>query len=90
MLGSESSQGHRQVKSQPYLAAAVVLEMVELSIRFFAPLAAENFQVFQGGWIDGAEAIRALDLASGFHETLTWDHRFRQVIPKTLEGSRLD
>ena len=61
VLGDEAGQGHGQVETQPHVASAVVLELIELAVGLFAPLAGQDLQVLQGRRVDGAEAVGPVD-----------------------------
>ena len=90
VLGGEARQRHRQVEPHAHLTAAVVLEAVELLVGFLAPFAGEDFQIFQGRRVDGAEAVRAIDPSGRVDQPLARDHRLRQVIAKAFERAGSD
>ncbi len=87
VLRGEAGQRHGEIEPQPDPALALVLELVDLLVGFFAAFAGENFQVFQRRRVDGAEAVGAIDPPRRFHEPLAGDHRFRQVVAEALEGA---
>ena len=85
VLGGEAGQRHGQVEPQADLAAAVVLEAVELLVGLVAPLAGEDFQILQRRRVDRAEAVGAIDAARGLDEPLARHHRLGQIVAKALE-----
>ena len=90
VLRGEAGQRHRQVETQPDPAAAVVLELVELLVGLFAPFAGQDFQIFQGRRVDGAEAVGAIDPPGGVDEPLAGNHHLRQIIAETFERAGND
>ena len=85
MFGGEAGQRHRQVEPQPHPAAAVVLKLVELLVGLFAPLAGQDFQVLQGGRVDGAEAVGAINPPGRVDQPFARNHRLRRIIAETLQ-----
>ena len=67
VLGGEAGQRHGEIEPQPDPPPAVVLEAVDLLVGLVAALAGEDFQVFQGRRVDGAEAIGTIDPPGRFH-----------------------
>ena len=90
VLGGEAGQRHGQVEPHADLAAAVVLELVELLVGFVAPLAGEDFQVLQRRRVDRAEAERAIDLLGRGDQPLARDHRLGQIVAKAFERAGFD
>ena len=48
VLRGEAGERHRQVEAQRHVAVAVILEAVQLPVGLVAPLAEQNFGVFEG------------------------------------------
>ena len=90
VLRREAGQRHRQIEPQPDPALAVVLELVELLVGLLAPLAGEDFQIFQRRRVDRAEAVGAIDAPRRVDQPLARNHRLGQIIAKALERARLD
>ena len=90
VLRNEARQRDGQVEAQRDVAAAIVLEAVELLVALVAALAEQDLGVLERRRIDRAEAERAIDASSGLDQALTRDHRAGQVIAEALEGPRLD
>ena len=90
VLGGEAGQRHGEVEPQADVAAAVVLEAVELLVGFGAAFAEEDFEVLEGRRVDRAEAVGAKDAAGRVHDLLARQHRLRQVVAEALERPGLD
>ena len=90
VLGGEAGQRHGQIEPQADVAAAVVLELVELLVGLLAPLAEQDFQVLEGRRVDRAEAVRAKDAPGRVDQPLARHHRLRQIVAEALERARLN
>ena len=87
VLRGKTGQRHREIEPQPDPPLAMILEAVELLVGFLAALAGEDFQVFQGRRVDGAEAVGAIDPPGRFHEAFAGDHHLRQIVAEALQGA---
>ena len=90
VLGGEAGERHGEVEPQADVAAAVVLEVVELLVGFVAPLAEEDFEVLERRRIDRAKAVGAIDAPGRVDDLLARHHRFRQIVAETFERARLN
>ena len=90
VLGGEAGQRHGEVEPQADVAAAVVLEAVELLVGFRAALAEQDFEVLQRRRVDRAEAVGAKDAPRGVDDLLARHHRLRQIVAEALERAGLD
>ena len=74
MLCRESGKGHCQVKAQRHIPASVVGEPVHQLVRLIAPLAQQDFGIFEGGCVDRQEAITTKGDPGCLQQVLTGDH----------------
>ena len=90
VLGGEAGQRHGEIEPQADVAAAVVLEAVELLVGFLAPLAEQDFEVLERRRVDRAEAVGAKDAPGRVHDPLARHHRLRQIVAEAFERAGLD
>ena len=90
VLGGEAGERHGQVEAEADVAAAVVLEAVELLVGFRAPFAEEDFQILECRRIDRAEAVGAKHAPGGVHDRFAGEHDGRQIVAEALQSARLD
>jgi hypothetical protein len=70
------------------LPTAVIGELIELFIGFVSAFALQDFEVFEGGRVDGTKAVGAIDIGCRFDEPLSGQHQIRQKITKSFESTR--
>ena len=90
VLGAEPGKGHREIKPQADVPAAMILEAVELLVGFVAPLAGEDLEVFKGRRVDRHEAVGAVDTPGNVENVLAYKRLRRQVVAKALERAGFD
>ena len=90
VLGAEPGEGHGEVKPQAHVAAAMVLEAVELLVGLVAPLAGEDLEVFERRRVDRREAVGAVDAAGDVENLFAGQGLRRQVVAKALERTGFD
>ncbi len=90
VLGGEAGQRHGEVEPQADIAAAVVLEPIELLIGFRAPLAEQHVEVLECRRIDRAEPVRAEHAPRDIDNLLARQHGLRQIVAEALQGAGLD
>ena len=75
VLGGKAGQRHGEIEPQADVAAAVVLEAVELLVGLRAAFAEEDFEVLERRRVDRAEAVRAEHAPRGVDDPLARQHR---------------
>ena len=90
VLGGEAGQRHGEIEPQADVAAAVVLEAVELLVGFVAAFAGEDFEVLERRRVDRAEAVGAKDAPGRVDDPLARHHRLRQIVAEAFERAGLD
>ena len=90
VLGHEAGQRHRQVEPQPDPTPAVVLELVKLLVGLVAPLAGEDFQIFERRRVDRAETVGAINPPGRVDQPLARNHDFRRIIAEALQRAGSD
>ena len=90
MLGDEAGQRHGEIEPHRHRPAARVGEAIHLLFRFAAPLADQDFFVFQRRRVDRAETVGAINPPGRFDQPFARNHRLGQIIAKSLERARFD
>ena len=90
VLGREPGERHGEVEPEAHVAAAVILEAIELLVGLVAPLARQDLEVLERRRVDRRKAIRPVDAAGDLQNPLSGQGLSRQMVAKSLERAGLD
>ena len=74
VLGDVARERYRQIEAHADVSAAVILELIDLPVRFLAAFAREYFKILQHRRVDRRETEAAKHAAGGFDQLFAGDH----------------
>lgn len=90
VFGGKASEGDRQVEPHADGPSAVVFEVIHLPVGLIGAFTGEDFEVFEGGGVDGGETESAVDGAGDVHQSLALSHGWWKEIAESFECSGFD